>query len=61
MTNTDYLEQYATLTNKYLPEVALMLGRGDADSATNLVTLLQTKLSDLWTSYMAQASAAVAP
>lgn len=61
MTRDDYLDQFHELTNKVLPEIATRLARGDNTEAADLLTKLRAKQSDMWTSYMAQASAAVAP
>lgn len=61
MTNTEYLEAYHALVDKILPEIAIRLGRGDSADAADLLTKLQAKLSDMWTAYMAQASAVVKP
>jgi hypothetical protein len=61
MTRDEYLDQFHELTNKVLPEIATRLARGDSDEAADLLTKLRAKQSDMWTSYMAQASAAVNP
>lgn len=61
MTREDFLDQYYELTNQVLPEIAIRMARGDNDEAADLLTKLQAKQSDMWTSYSAQASAAVAP
>jgi hypothetical protein len=61
MTREVFLDQYYELTNKVLPEIAIRLGRGDYQEGADLLTQLQAKTSDMWTSYSAQASAAVAP
>lgn len=61
MTNEEYLESYHELTMKVLPEIAIRLGRGDNADATDLLTQLQAKQSDMWTNYMEQANSAVNP
>lgn len=61
MTRDEYLDQFQELTNKILPEIATRLGRGDNADAAELLEALRAKQSDMWTSYMAQASAAVNP
>lgn len=61
MTREDYLDQFHELTNKILPEIAIRHGRGDHEEAADLLTRLRAKQSDMWTSYMEQANAAVAP
>lgn len=61
MTNEDYLEAYHELTTKILPEIAIRLGRGDTQDGIDLLAQLQSTQSDMWTSYMDQASAAVNP
>lgn len=61
MTRDEYLDQFHELTNKVLPEVSTRLGRGDTDDAAELLTALRATQSDMWTSYMEQANAAVNP
>lgn len=56
-----YLDQFHELTTKVLPEISTRLGRGDYEQGAELLTKLIAKQSDMWTSYMAEANAAVAP
>lgn len=61
MTHTDYLEAHHELTNKALSELAIRHGKQDYEGATELLTQLRAKLSDMWTKYMGDASRTVAP
>lgn len=61
MDHPTYLEQFNDIVTKVLPEVALMQGRGDHESATQLVTQLRAKLDDMWSQRVADAERGVAP
>lgn len=61
MTHTDYLEAYVSTCTKVLPEIAIRNAREDYPEAADLLTQLRAKLDSLWATYMATASAGVAP
>lgn len=61
MTHAEYLEAFHELTNTVLPEIALRQGRGDHDQATDLLTQLRAKQSDLWSQRVVTAQEGVNP
>ncbi|RAK51602.1 hypothetical protein [Phenylobacterium soli] len=61
MDHPTYLELFHETVIKVLPEVAIRQGRGDHDSAADLVTALRTKLDDLWAQRVVTAQQGMKP